>query len=163
MCLLDVDQPPVQLYRTLLSNDHASLPGNNGSVLVEEFPLRNGVYTYNGYIAIPRAALANPAPVVLVLPNYAGLKQFDIDQITFLAQLGYVGVACDLYDNVKEYPYTLRNPGPGASKHELRAHIKGTYCKWESMKHVCKYPTSCLPMCRLLRGRASYLLLCFSE
>eukprot|EP00041_Stephanoeca_diplocostata_P020473 m.460018 g.460018 ORF g.460018 m.460018 type:complete len:529 (+) comp21587_c0_seq2:251-1837(+) len=123
MCLLDVETPPLQLYRTLLSNVHAG--GNE--VRVEEFPLITDSYTYKGYIALPQTATTTPAPVVLVLPNYAGLKQFDVDQITFLAQLGYVGVACDLYDNIEDYPVSLRNPGPDASKHELRAHIKGAF------------------------------------
>ena len=33
---------------------------------------------------MPSRALTSPAPLVLVFPNYAGLKQFDIDQASGL-------------------------------------------------------------------------------
>eukprot|EP00746_Dinoflagellata_sp_MGD_P129081 gnl/MRDRNA2_/MRDRNA2_63333_c0_seq2.p1 gnl/MRDRNA2_/MRDRNA2_63333_c0~~gnl/MRDRNA2_/MRDRNA2_63333_c0_seq2.p1 ORF type:complete len:274 (+),score=44.28 gnl/MRDRNA2_/MRDRNA2_63333_c0_seq2:68-889(+) len=36
-------------------------------------------------------------PLVLVLPNVEGLNEFDEKQAAFLAQLGYVGLAIDLY------------------------------------------------------------------
>lgn len=38
----------------------------------------HGGYEYEGWIAFDPSA--PPRPVVLVFPNYAGLKQFDIDQ-----------------------------------------------------------------------------------
>jgi len=51
-----------------------------------------------------------PAPIVLVHPNYAGCKQFDVDQAAFLARVGYVGVAMDLYQENPDYRFEDRNP-----------------------------------------------------
>ena len=48
--------------------------------------------------------------MVLVFSNYAGLKQFDKDQAMFLAKLGYVGLAVDLFKETPEYMYEDRNP-----------------------------------------------------
>ena len=38
-------------------------------------------------------------PLVLVFPNYAGEKEFDVDQAIFLAQMGYAAVL-NMYRNV---------------------------------------------------------------
>jgi dienelactone hydrolase len=63
---------------------------------VEPFPLTFEGYTYaHGHIAYVEGR--PPAPVIQVQHNYAGLKQFDIDQACFLARCGYVGLAVDLY------------------------------------------------------------------
>lgn len=62
-----------------------------------------------------------PRPCVLVFPNYAGLKQFDTDQALFLARVGYVGVAVDLYRSTEEYPRSNRNPLPPISERRTRA------------------------------------------
>lgn len=43
--------------------------------------------------AIAYVAGRPPGPVVMVHHNYAGSKQFDVDQAAFLARCGYVGVA----------------------------------------------------------------------
>ncbi len=40
---------------------------------------------------------AGARPLVLVIHNYQGLKQFDIDVAEYLARLGYVGLAIDMY------------------------------------------------------------------
>jgi dienelactone hydrolase len=45
-------------------------------------------YTYKSWIAYKRNAA--PKPVIMVFPNYAGLKDFDKDQAMFLAKLGWV-------------------------------------------------------------------------
>ena len=42
---------------------------------------------------------AGPRPVVLVIHNYQGLKFFDVDVAEYLARIGYVGVAIDMYGN----------------------------------------------------------------
>jgi dienelactone hydrolase len=86
--------------------------------VVEQFPLTFGGYTYrHGVIAYVRGRA--PAPVILVHHNYAGLKQFDIDQCCFLARAGYVGVAVDHYretdligapDASLEYRFEDRDP-----------------------------------------------------
>ena len=51
-----------------------------------------------------------PRPVVLVLPNYAGMKQFDKDQAVFLAKLGYIGLAVEVFHETEDYKYADRNP-----------------------------------------------------
>jgi dienelactone hydrolase len=67
-----------------------------GELVVEPFPVTfEGAYFPHAHIAY--VAGRGPAPVILVHHNYAGLKQFDIDQACFLAKAGYVAVAVDLY------------------------------------------------------------------
>ena len=59
---------------------------------MEEFPISFDGYDYiHGRIAYIVGSA--PAPVILVHHNYAGLKQFDIDQACFFAKVGYVGLA----------------------------------------------------------------------
>ena len=41
-----------------------------------------------------------PRPLVLVIHNYQGLKFFDVDVAEYLARVGYVGLAIDVYGNV---------------------------------------------------------------
>eukprot|EP00040_Diaphanoeca_grandis_P033371 m.204371 g.204371 ORF g.204371 m.204371 type:complete len:357 (+) comp32884_c3_seq7:450-1520(+) len=66
------------------------------TVICKSFPLTFEGYTYaHGKIAY--LTDRPPAPIVIVHHNYAGLKQFDVDQACFLARAGYVGVAVDLY------------------------------------------------------------------
>ena len=66
----------------------------NGDLVVEEFPISFDGYDYiHGRIAYIVGSV--PAPVILVHHNYAGLKQFDIDQACFFAKVGYVGLAVD--------------------------------------------------------------------
>jgi len=79
----------------------------------EEFPVKfktaDGTpYTYNSVICYKKGA--ERKPLVMVFPNYAGLKQFDKDQAMFLAKLGYVGLAVDLYQETAEYSFADRNP-----------------------------------------------------
>jgi hypothetical protein len=72
-------------------------PGSSsGRLIIESFPLTFEGYTYkHGHIAYVEGR--PPAPAIQVQHNYAGLKQFDIDQAAFLARCGYVGIAIDLY------------------------------------------------------------------
>mmetsp|Transcript_57718 Transcript_57718/g.122786 ORF Transcript_57718/g.122786 Transcript_57718/m.122786 type:complete len:370 (+) Transcript_57718:105-1214(+) len=80
-----------------------------GRLVVEDFHVTFEGYTYrHGKIAYVEGR--PPAPIVMVHPNYAGLKQFDIDQASFLARVGYVGVAIDILEESPEYRYEDRNP-----------------------------------------------------
>ena len=105
------DHPaPEQDYRT-----HASITGllADDKYALDEFPVafthQSGeVYTYKSFIAYKKGA--PPRPLVLVLPNYAGLKQFDKDQALFLAKCGYVGLAVDVFRETEQYSYADRNP-----------------------------------------------------
>jgi len=57
---------------------------------------------YKSYIVAPEAELG-PRPLVLVIHNYQGLKGFDMDVAEYMARLGYVGMAVDMYgDHVPE-------------------------------------------------------------
>ena len=53
---------------------------------------------FKGYLVAPPAE-EGPRPVVLVIHNYQGLKFFDVDVAEYLARIGYVGVAIDMYGN----------------------------------------------------------------
>lgn len=73
-----------------------------GDLVLEDFPI-----TFEGY-SYPYGRLAYikgrpPAPVILVHHNYAGLKQFDVDQACFIARAGYVGLAVDLYQETATF------------------------------------------------------------
>lgn len=59
-----------------------------------EFSFRNN--TYLGHLVAPSAELG-PRPLVLVVHNYQGLKFFDVDVAEYLARVGYVGLAVDMY------------------------------------------------------------------
>ena len=55
---------------------------------------------YLGHLVAPPED-AGPRPLVLVIHNYQGLKFFDVDVAEYLARVGYVGLAIDVYgDNV---------------------------------------------------------------
>ncbi len=52
-----------------------------------------------GHLVAPPEA-DGPRPLVLVIHNYQGLKFFDVDVAEYLARLGYVGLAIDMYDSI---------------------------------------------------------------
>ncbi len=52
-----------------------------------------------GHLVAPPEA-AGPRPLVLVIHNYQGLKFFDVDVAEYLARVGYVGLAIDVYGNI---------------------------------------------------------------
>ena len=65
-----------------------------------------------GHLVAPPES-TGPRPLVLVIHNYQGLKFFDVDVAEYLARVGYVGLAIDLYGNIvpageREFP---RDPG----------------------------------------------------
>ena len=53
--------------------------------------------TFVGHLVAPGGA--EPRPLVLVIHNYQGLKGFDVQVAEYLARVGYVGLAIDLYGN----------------------------------------------------------------
>ena len=63
---------------------------------------------YSGQLVAPPED-AGARPLVLVIHNYQGLKFFDVDVAEYLARVGYVGLAIDLYGNIvpageREFP-----------------------------------------------------------
>lgn len=53
---------------------------------------------YSGELVAP-AQSAGKRPLILVIHNYQGLKFFDVDVAEYLARVGYVGLAIDVYGN----------------------------------------------------------------
>ena len=51
---------------------------------------------YKGHLVAPPES-DEARPLVLVIHNYQGLKYFDIDVAEYMARLGYVGLAIDMY------------------------------------------------------------------
>jgi dienelactone hydrolase len=51
-----------------------------------------------GHMVAPSEA-SGPRPLVVVIHNYQGLKGFDVDVAEYLARVGYVGLAIDMYGN----------------------------------------------------------------
>ena len=54
---------------------------------------------YLGHLVAPPET-AGPRPLVLVIHNYQGLKFFDVDVAEYLARVGYVGLAVDMYGDI---------------------------------------------------------------
>lgn len=138
MCGSDHDFP-TETYRTPSCLQPNPAAGADGLV-VENFRLKYDGYVY-AYSQIAYVKGRPPSPLVLVYPNYAGLKQFDVDQAAFLARAGYVGLAVDLYIEVAEYTYEDRNPAretsTKAGRDKLRRHAKGAF---ESMQCLLMNP-----------------------
>mmetsp|Transcript_42889 Transcript_42889/g.79998 ORF Transcript_42889/g.79998 Transcript_42889/m.79998 type:complete len:406 (+) Transcript_42889:42-1259(+) len=102
------DQPSGSTYQTQACfKPVKKAEAKPGDLVVEEFPITFDGYTYShGRIAWIMGR--EPAPVILVHHNYAGLKQFDIDQASYLAKVGYVGLAVDLYKETAAFTYEDR-------------------------------------------------------
>jgi len=64
-----------------------------------EVPLHFRGKDYLGYLVAPPSS-TGPRPLVLEIHNYAGLKFFDVHQAEYLARLGYVGLAIDVYGDM---------------------------------------------------------------
>ena len=54
---------------------------------------------YLGHLVAPPEDVG-PRPLVLVIHNYQGLKFFDVDVAEYLARVGYVGLAIDVYGDI---------------------------------------------------------------
>ena len=117
--------------------------GANPNVVCEPFPVTYEGVEYEGWIAYEKGA--PPLPQVLVIPNYAGLKQFDKDVAVYLASVGFVGLAVDIYaETIPGYSIADRSPNsqpgwrelPRERKQEIAAsHMAGAF---EHVNHcVC--------------------------
>ena len=103
---------------------------NGSDIVVEDFPFTWNGYNYVSHIAFQRGAAAKP--LILIFPNYAGEKQFDIDQAVFLARCGYTACSVDMYqetpyENGVSYPKSNRNPLKTDSREKIMAHFKGAF------------------------------------
>mmetsp|Transcript_69646 Transcript_69646/g.175430 ORF Transcript_69646/g.175430 Transcript_69646/m.175430 type:complete len:367 (-) Transcript_69646:22-1122(-) len=107
MCGGDVEQPSNDYKTPACLKPTPVEKAKPGDLVVEKFPVTYDGYTYlHSHIAYVKGR--PPAPVILVHHNFCGLKQFDIDQASFLAKVGYVGLAVDLYKETENYKYADR-------------------------------------------------------
>jgi len=126
MCLEDPENAPEHDYKTPSGLRPCAVAAADGDLVVENFPITYEGYTYtHGAIAYIKGR--PPAPVVMVNPNYAGVKQFDIDQASFLAKVGYVGLVVDLYKDSGEYDFSIHNPEKGCDPELAKKHFKGAF------------------------------------
>ena len=144
MCGPDAD-PPVVPYKSaawLELAQAAASGGGDGQLVIESVPLEYEGYTY-AHSRIVYVRGQAPAPVVLIHPNYAGLKEFDVDQACFLARAGYVGFALDLYKDEAEYRYADRNPafkGMGSTVDEATEATKHYAGAFAAMNELLRTP-----------------------
>mmetsp|Transcript_50298 Transcript_50298/g.132994 ORF Transcript_50298/g.132994 Transcript_50298/m.132994 type:complete len:324 (+) Transcript_50298:39-1010(+) len=90
---------------------------------------------YLGVVIAP-AERAGCRPLVLVCPNYSGLKGFDIRVCEYLARLGYVGLAVDYYGGA--FPPDRRNkPEGGKENPGWNDHFFGAFSGMVSWDHDC--------------------------
>lgn len=109
-------------------------------LVVEEFPIAFDGTTYS-HGRIVYVANRPPRPVVLVHHNYAGLKQFDVDQAAYLARCGYVGLAVDLYPDTPAFTHADRTGGAsvgadgadGADTADLTLHYEGAFAAMQAL------------------------------
>lgn len=87
-------------------------------------------YDYVGQLVAPPAA-AGPRPLVMVIHNYQGLKFFDVDVAEYMARLGYVGVAVDLYGGRVPDELRLCPAEPEA----LKAHLHSCFSAMVDLDH----------------------------
>ena len=118
--------PPTHNYNSLVTRQIT----NGNKVTVSDFP-----FTWNNYTYISHIAYVNDGkqrPLILVWPNYAGEKQFDIDQAVFLAKCGYTAISIDMYketsyENGVSYSKSQRNPLKTDSREQIVNHFKGAF------------------------------------
>ena len=113
MCGPDAPPPEKDYVTPHCLRPAGAAGGADGDLVIENIPLTFEGYTY-GHSQIAYIKGAPPRPVVLIHPNYAGLKQFDIDQAAFLAKCGYVGFALDLYKDVEVGDEVAASGGPNS-------------------------------------------------
>eukprot|EP00440_Ansanella_granifera_P040116 gb/GFBE01043514.1/.p1 GENE.gb/GFBE01043514.1/~~gb/GFBE01043514.1/.p1 ORF type:complete len:353 (+),score=56.34 gb/GFBE01043514.1/:1-1059(+) len=127
------EKPPAEAYATPDCFKPVPLDSaQDGDLVVEEFPLTYEDYTY------PHSRIAyikgrGPVPVVLVHHNYAGLKQFDIDQACYLAKAGYVGLAVDSYIETPDYSFADRNPLRSDGEEMRNKHFRGAFSRMNDL------------------------------
>lgn len=119
------EQPPADPYTS-----HVTRQITNGALVqVDDVPFTWNQYTYTSHLAhVP----GQVRPLILIWPNYAGEKQFDIDQAVFLAKCGYTAISIDMYketpyENGVSYPKSNRNPRPSDGRDKVVDHFKGAF------------------------------------
>ena len=122
------DQPPATNYKTVVKRNFTN--GGGAPIQVEKMKFKWNNYTYTHHIAYQKGKTS--LPLIIVFPNYAGEKQFDIDQAIFLAKCGYTALTVDMYketpyENGVSYPKNNRNPLKTDNPEKVMAHFAGAF------------------------------------
>mmetsp|Transcript_7155 Transcript_7155/g.18496 ORF Transcript_7155/g.18496 Transcript_7155/m.18496 type:complete len:145 (+) Transcript_7155:291-725(+) len=73
----------------------AELPS---SITVESpFNYTDGNTELEGYLAYPVGVAGRTLPIVVVLPDWDGLNEYEFKRVCMLAEMGYVAVGADVY------------------------------------------------------------------
>ena len=95
-----------------------------------EVPLSFRGKDYLGYLVAPPASVG-PRPLVLEIHNYAGLKFFDVHQAEYLARLGYVGLAIDVYGDMISPQDRLWS----TDQAQLKTHLNKSFSAMVALDH----------------------------
>ena len=102
--ILPASPPPAKLNLQHHSSSEKSVKTNpnlwptDGSLRRKTVHLDINGNNFLGHLVAPSAS-EGPRPLILVVHNYQGLKGFDADVAEYLARVGYVGLAVDMYGN----------------------------------------------------------------
>eukprot|EP00811_Abedinium_folium_P001885 NODE_11728_length_1268_cov_7.055215.p1 GENE.NODE_11728_length_1268_cov_7.055215~~NODE_11728_length_1268_cov_7.055215.p1 ORF type:complete len:333 (-),score=98.68 NODE_11728_length_1268_cov_7.055215:157-1155(-) len=105
--------------------------GPDGPVRLEPLPVEYGGFIYKSEVAYPSGDRRRP--IVLVFPNYAGKKAFDVDQATFLAMCGYTAVAVEERDASVDDGYN-RDPPKGCGIEAYSLHRTSAFHAMNSLR-----------------------------
>ena len=97
-----------------------------------DIPVRFRGRDFLGHLVAPPCD-AGPRPLVLVVHNFQGLKYFDVDVAEYLARVGYVGLAVDVYGDI--VPSNERVFPVGAATDQIMAYQKKCFEGLVSMDH----------------------------
>lgn len=89
---------------------------------------------YTGCLVAPPAA-AGPKPLVLVCPNYCGLKWFDVRVCEYLARVGYVGLAVDVNGALIPPEKRVKPEGDPATDPAVKEHFELAFAAMVSLDH----------------------------
>ncbi len=95
-----------------------------------EVPLHFRGKDYLGHLVAPPASMGR-RPLVLEIHNYAGLKFFDVHQAEYLARLGYVGLAIDVYGDMISPEERLWSTDPA----KLKNHMNKAFSAMMALDH----------------------------
>jgi dienelactone hydrolase len=102
--ILPASPPPAKLHLQRHSSSEKAVKTNpnhwpaDGTLRRKTVRLDINGNHFLGNLVAPSAG-EGPRPLILVVHNYQGLKGFDVDVAEYLARVGYVGLAVDMYGN----------------------------------------------------------------
>lgn len=110
----------LEVARKAAAND-ATLKSEDVSIVFDGSDLKGKIFFCEASDGKP-----DQRPLVMVVHNYAGRKQFDDDQGAFLARCGYTSLVVDMYPE-SESPLEMRVKKPDASEAEVMEHYRVTF------------------------------------